>query len=301
MRSVVSFHVYSSHRLPGGAKKLLETTGCGPDVAQVERIQLDENRVDETIAFLFEASDPRIDKVLAIVHSHDEDPIVAPYYEFTEEERQSAPLLMMSQDANENVVGGAIEGTKYDLTTMCPHCGAGVRQASPLYIFYKQLQMVRNHRAIGSARGAILVDGGMVKKLRDHNVTGITGFGEVYARMKKGGRSLVAREQIFFDHTLPPESPNAQFDRSTACPLCRRGGMKTVGGPPWRTVYRRQDLNNIRDFNQSWEWYGRLELNDDPRKIRLPRPITLVTPKVMNIFRDAGVTTFEWTPIFVED
>ena len=29
--------------------------------------------------------------------------------------------------------------------------------------------------------------------------------------------------------------------------------------------------------------------------------MTLVTPKVMNIFREAGVTPFEWTPIFVED
>lgn len=300
MRSVVSFHVYS-HRLPGGAKRLLETTGCGTDVAQVERIELDEKRVDETIAFLFDASDPRIDKVLTIVHSHDEEPIVVPYYEFTEEERQTAPLLVMDQDVNENVVGGAVEGTKYDLATACPNCGTGVRQASPLYIFYKQLQMVRNHRAIGSDRGAILLDGGMVKKLRDANVTGIGGFGEVYARMKNGGRSLVAREQIFIDHTLPPESPNAQFDRSTACHLCGRAGMKTVGGPPWRTVYRRQDLNDTRDFNVSWEWTGTFALDKDPRKNDHPSPATLVTPKVMNIFREAGVTTFEWTPIFVED
>ena len=291
---------FDGSNLPGGAPTILKPAGC--ELAVVELI-------DAVVAgapmihvrLHLDEGDPRIVRVFELLQLHGTEAHTYTFYEFTEEERQAAPLLVMDRDANENVVAGAIEGTKYDLTTACPQCGSGARQASPLYIFYEQLQMVRKHRAIGSSRGAILVDGGMVKKLRDNNVTGIAGFGEVYARMKKGGRSLVAREQIFMNHTLPPEAPSAQLDRSTACPLCRRAGMKGVGGPPWRTVYRRQDLSDIRDFNQSWEWYGEFKKPDDPRKLRVPRPVTLVTPKVMNIFREAGVTTFEWTPIFVED
>lgn len=31
-----------------------------------------------------------------------------------------------------------------------------------------------------------------------------------------------------------------------------------------------------------------------------PSPEVLVTPKVMNIFRDAGVKTFRWTPVGIE-
>jgi hypothetical protein len=250
---------------------------------------------------LFDASDPRIDKVLTIVHSYNEDPTVVPYYEFTEEERQTAPLLMMSPDFDAYVEAGASEGTKYDLTAGCPNCGMGARLEPPLYISRAHLPILRKHRAIGCTNGGILVDGGMVKKLRDNNVTGIAGFGEVYARMKKGGRSLVAREQIFIGHTLPPQAPGSQLNREEACQFCHRGNMSYLQPGPFRTVYRRKDLNDIRDMNLTWEWYGTFRVHEDPRRILVPYRKRLVTPKVMNIFREAGVTTFEWTPIFVED
>jgi hypothetical protein len=33
-----------------------------------------------------------------------------------------------------------------------------------------------------------------------------------------------------------------------------------------------------------------------------PHPVyVLVTPKVMNIFREAGVKTFEWTPVSIDE
>lgn len=38
----------------------------------------------------------------------------------------------------------------------------------------------------------------------------------------------------------------------------------------------------------------------DTIRAYLSDPSVLVTPKVMNIFREAGVTTFEWRPVAIE-
>lgn len=299
MKSIVKFSTFAS-RLPGGTKMFLETTGCGPDVATVETYEGFGSQ-GEMVDLLFEESDERIEKVLALVRQHGETPLVDRYYEFTEEERQSAPLLFMDNEENESVMAGAVEGTTYDLTNACPTCGMGARQTSPLYIFHEALPELRKHRAIGSEEGEILVNRSIAKKLRDNGVTGIASFGDVYARTENGGRSLVARKQIFVDHTLPPAVSKSPLERVNACRTCHRGTAKALLPKPHRTIYRPQDLADIRDMNLSWEWYGQYEIEPNPPKLHLPAPRTLVTPKVMNIFREAGVTTFEWTPIFVEN
>ena len=72
-------------------------------------------------------------------------------------------------------------------------------------------------------------------------------------------------------------------------------------------LYCTADLVGMCDFNLTWEWFGEFgpEYKDpeDMRKNRSERrssPGVLVTPKVMNIFRDAGVTTFQWTPVAID-
>jgi hypothetical protein len=296
MKSMVEFFV-NAHRLPGGAKRFLETTGCAA-VAKVQAGMLCDV-FQELISINLEAGDERIDKIIAMTQPYDEDPIVSRYYDFTEEERQTAPLLVMTRDANEYLSAGAWEGTKYDLTNACPICGTGARQTSALYV-HNDAQRIRKHRAIGGDEGSILVDLGLENKLRAAGVTGVS-FGDVYGRSKPQKRTLLARQQIIVEHSLPPEASNGDLARTNACTKCHRGNMSYAGPGPYRTVYRRQDINDIRDFNLSWEWFGSFEPSSDPSMIKLPMPHTLVTPKVMNIFREAGVTTFEWTPIFIED
>lgn len=293
----ISFH---AGRLPRGAASILEPTGCRSEDAEVVSFTIGDATTIRVYLHL-EEGDPRIGRVFELLQHHGIKSDSYADYEFTEEDRQSAPLLIMSPDFDAYVEAGASEGTRYDLTAICPNCGMGAQLDPPLYISRAHLPILRKHRAIGCTNSGILADGGMVKKLRDNNVTGIAGFGEVYARMKNGGQSLVAREQIFIGHTLPPQAPGSQLDREKACPLCYRGNMSFLQPGPFRTVYRRKDLNDIRDMNLTWEWYGTLRVHEDPRRILVPYRKNLVTPKVMNIFREAGVTTFEWTPIFVED
>jgi hypothetical protein len=42
-------------------------------------------------------------------------------------------------------------------------------------------------------------------------------------------------------------------------------------------------------------------LESDLRESLLSHPWTLITPKVWRVFRDAGVTAFNWLPIRVVD
>ena len=66
-------------------------------------------------------------------------------------------------------------------------------------------------------------------------------------------------------------------------------------------MYREADLRDLDDVNLSWEnlWQG--VLTPERQESTLPAPLLLVTPKVRRIFRDAGVTCFEWIPIRVEE
>jgi hypothetical protein len=199
-----------------------------------------------------------------------------------------------------NVGAGQMYGTKYDMTDACANCAAGARQTSALYIDgdADSLVKVRKHRAIGSWDGEILVDGGMAKKLKDAGVTGIS-FGEVRARLKNKKWSAVAREQILIAHTMPPRrfEPTTSEDKYL-CKVCRRG----VGSTPMES-YRSEDLVGMQDFNLTWEWRGQF-WPKPPKKhhyAKWPSPSVLVTPKVMNIFREAGVKTFNWRPVSIDE
>jgi hypothetical protein len=56
---------------------------------------------------------------------------------------------------------------------------------------------------------------------------------------------------------MPPMAPSASLDRTDECPVCHRGGIKrAVPRRPMRYVYRPEDLVDIKDVNQTWEWFG---------------------------------------------
>ncbi len=297
---LISFH---ASKLPEGAATILEPAGCGPDVANVSDMTIVRVR-SIRVTIRLDEGDERVAKVLALLQQHGvEVGYFYTYTEYSEEDRQSARLLWMIRDINENVSSGLRYGTKYDLSEACPNCKAGARQTSALYVDGDDLRKIRKHRAIGTWDLEILVDGGMVKKLKDAGVTGIS-FGDVRARLKNDKWTSVARDQILIAHTMPPmRGELTADDEESLCKVCRRGGRRDFAKKP----YREEDLVGMQDFNLTWEWFGGFwpEYNDpeDIRKSRgekRPHPTNLVTPKVMNIFRDAGVKTFQWTPVAIE-
>ncbi len=293
---LLSFH---ASKVPGGAATILEPAGCGPDVADVSDMTI--VRVRSICVWIkLDEGDERVAKVLALLQQHG---VEIDYYftrtEYSDEDRQNSRLLRMLPDPNERVLAGLRYGTKYDLSEACPNCKAGARQTSELYINGdRSLPRLRKHRAIGSSDAHILVDGGMVKKLKDAAVTGIS-FGDVRARMKNEKWTSVAREQILIAHTMPPmRGELTAEDEQYLCKVCRRGGRQDFAKKP----YREEDLVGMQDFNLTWEWFGEFRPENKERGFgeHRPSPDVLVTPKVMNIFRDAGVTTFQWTPVAIE-
>ncbi len=288
---------FNALKIPGGAATILDAAGCGPDVAEVFEV-LVLNRISVTVKL--DDGDERIAKLHELLNRYGVEVEASDYVEYSNEDLQSAPLLWMSPDINENVTSGLIEGTKYDMTDACANCATGARQTSALYIdgYDETLAKVRKHRAIGSFDGDILVDGGMAKKLKDAGVTGIS-FGEVRARLPSKKWRMLAREQILITHTMPPRrfEPTTSEDKYL-CKVCRRG----VGSTPMKS-YRSEDLVGMQDFNLTWEWRGQFwpKPKEKHAYAKWPSPSTLVTPKVMNIFREAGVTTFKWTPLFLDE
>ena len=284
--------------IPGGAATILEPTACGPDVASVRnapvlgqifvRIELDEG-------------DERVAKVFALLQQHSVEFESFTFTEYSEDDRQHAPLVRIMIDAYESAWAGLRHGTKFDLTNACTNCHAGARQTSALYIDGDDLAKVRKHRAIGAVGavgGEVLVDGGMAKKLKDAGVTGIS-FGDVRARLKKEKWTSVARDQILIEHVMPPmRSELTDEDKKYLCPVCRRGGRSIFPKKP----YLAEDLVGTQDFNLTWEWFGEFWPENKERGFgaKWPSPYVLVTPKVMNIFREAGVKTFDWTPVGIE-
>jgi hypothetical protein len=280
--------------VPGGVATILEPAGCGSDVADVNDVPI-LNQI--FVHVKLEEHDQRVAKLLAQLKQYGVEFDSHTYTEYSEEDCQNARLLWMSPDVNIRIHAGFSLGTKYDMTNACPNCETGAKQTSPLYMKHKDMAKLRKHRAIASLWKHILVDGGMRKKLIDAGITGIS-FGDVRARHENGKWSEVARDQILIEHTMPPmRGELTEKDEQYLCKVCRRGGRITWPPKP----YREEDLVGMRDFNLTWEWFGEFRTADHRFGILRSNPDVLVTPKVMNIFREAGVKTFDWRPVAIEE
>jgi len=242
--------------------------------------------------------DERVSKVFALLQQYGVEVHTYTSIEYSNEDLQNARLLWVWPSSfDDEIHAGLALGTEFDLTHACPNCGTGAKQTSPLYVDHEYLPKIRKHRAIKSMDDDILVDGGMVKKLKDAKVTGIS-FGDVRARHENMKWSMVAREQILIEHTMPPmRGELTANDEEYLCKVCRRGGRMVYPKKP----YREEDLVGMQDFNRTWEWFGIFGPADQTHRLRRSHPRVLVTPKVMNIFREAGVKTFDWIPVGIEE
>jgi len=288
---------FRAENMPGEGATILEATGCGSDVATTDiytafgprKVEVDV-KLDET--------DPRVAKLLALLSQHGVEVESHLYDEYSEEDRQQARLLVVGPVRyGEEVTIAPWAGTKYDLTTECPNCETGAKQKSPAYISYFNKKILRKHRALLASYYSLIVDGGMRKKLVDAGVTGIS-FGDVRMRLENDKWSEVARDQVFATHTFPPMRVELTPEiEKQICMVCRRGGWQGLADPP----YREEDLVGMQDFNLTWEWFGEFQPENraKDRPVSNAYPRLLVTPKVMNIFREAGVKAFRWTPVNV--
>lgn len=289
---------FDSKSIPGGAQAVLGPAGCGPDVATVEDVPVLRQVV---VHVTLEASDPRLPHLLRLLEQHGASWLDLRWDRYTDEELGRAQLILMEHQNEYTIFGGPRMGTQYDLSDACPACGAGARQTSPMMIDGEDLPRLEGLRVASTPYSDILVDEAMAEQLEDMGVTGLS-FRSVYAVMENKRQVKLRWRQLCARHVLPPISPRSTgVERRGACPSCGRSGFCPKMDDPARVAYRSQDLDGAEDVNSTWEWFGDWDFNGDVSDALFPYPWVLVTPKLWRVFRDAGVTSFNWLAIRVDD
>ncbi len=302
MRTIIRIH-FEGDTLPI-VQQRLRTADCGPDVATMEDVPVLRQVFAEVT---LEQTDPRVGVLLARLKKDDISWMEWHEDRFTEEELEAAALLLMQPNRGCEVDGGVEWGTTFDLTGACPSCATGCQQSSALFIDGEDIPKLEGHRAGHTYFWHILVDEGLAAALEDGGVTGLS-FRSVYGVMKDKRQVKLRWKQLCADHVLPRMSPSTtgiarpvQSPRLRPCEVCKRNGFVTTPEAPTRVVYRAADLRGALDVNQTWENYWSANIDGDFREAVLSRPWTVVTPRVYRIFREAGVKSFDWHPIRVED
>src|SRR5262249_45806621 len=226
MRTVVRIR-FDSKDIPGGAQAILGPAGCGPDVATVEDVPV-LRQVEVWVTL--EATDPRLPILRRLLKQHGkEDPLEGQTDEYTEEELDSARLLVMSPYREVQVYGGVELGMTYDLSGACPACGTGARQTSAVFVDGKELAKLEGHRAGGTSFFHMLVDERLAEDLENVGATGVS-FRSVYARMPDKRQVKLRWRQLCAARTLPPMSPRTTgLTRERPCQVCWRNGYFDSG------------------------------------------------------------------------
>jgi len=298
MKSKIRLH-FDGKDVPGREQTVLEPAGCGPDVAKVEDIPvLKKVFVDVRL----DVDDTRLPLLQKLLLAYKVDWSEDRWDEYTDEEYEAAPLIRVTSTNEVSVIGGPRFDTEYDLSSACPACGAGMRQTGAYVLdgtYGESVAKLAQFRAVDSY-GEILVDESLAKTLEDAGLSGLS-FRSVYARQEDFQKVKLRWRQMWASHTLPPMSPRSTgIVRDKVCKSCGRSKFETTS--PERFVYRAQDLVGAQDVNWMWEHFGFVRWSGDLTTAVVWQPDFLVTPKVWRIFRDAGVTGFQWLPIrVVED
>ncbi|MDC3953144.1 hypothetical protein [Polyangium jinanense] len=286
--------------VPGREQIVLEPAGCGPDVARVSDIEW-QGRLSVFVYVTLNVDDPRLALLQKLLLAYKVDWSEERWDEYTDEDFDAARLILARPLIEIDVNGGPRFGTDYDLSSACPACGAGMRQTSAFVIdgaYPEEIGKLEKSPAVASNE-EILVNERLAEVLEGTGLSGLS-FRSVYVLQKDKRQTKLPWRQMWASHTLPPMSPRStgvSWDR--ACKTCGRSKLERSSPGPLRVAYRAQDLVGAQDVNRMWERFGHVQWNGDLKTAVLGQPFFLVTPKVWRIFRDAGVTGFQWIPIRV--
>lgn len=345
MRREVNIY-FGDDGYPGGAQAILDATGCGPDVAIIEKLmppRKKEPLSDEQVRMLYEmimmfratgpadaielvddeeppasstpSTPPRLECVTVTLDANDERLRVLldilskhnitwrdwrrDYY--TEEELESARLIIMAPLPERTIFGGPRVGTLYDLKDACRACGAGARQTSALMIDAEDVRNLEGLRVASTFYCDTIVDERLAEELECADAKGLS-FRSIYAVMKGGRQTKLRWRQLCAARSLPRMSPRSTGVKPyRPCSSCDRSGHAGSSSDPPRLAYRARDVADIDDVMTTWEWFGDVKFNGDVSEALFAYPWFLLSPKVMRILREAGAPAFEWLPIRVVD
>ena len=277
---------------------MLERAGCGSDVATIEDIPVLRQVV---VWVTLENEDPRVLRLLGLLQVQGASWLTVHEDRFTEAEMRGARLLVMQSNGECEIDGGVEWGTTYDLAKGCPACGTGAPQTSALLLNGEQIARLEGQHAAATYHWHHLVDERIATELTRIGATGLE-LRSVYGVTPDQRQTKLRWKQMIASRVLPPmSSKTTGLIRERACVVCGRNGYFTnVHHEPPRFVYHEADLREIPDVSVSWENVGYAILERELRESLLSKPWMLVSPRVRQVFVDAGVTCFDWTPIRVE-
>jgi hypothetical protein len=174
-------------------------------------------------------------------------------YVFTKAELDAAQLLSLTVNRAPLLGGGVEDGTQYDFSTGCNHCGTGSVQTSPLLV---QKSAVRQTTGI---RNTVFGDVVMSTRLADALVAaGVQGIrlGEVHSG--RTGEALALR-QLYATAELPPWSRHTKGGEvgDKQCRVCRRDGYFDSMKNPLLVAYETSEveLEAFPDLMRTWEHF----------------------------------------------
>jgi hypothetical protein len=231
------------------------------------------------------------------------------YDGFTEEELDAAPRLIVCLPIHPPLVilGGADQGTRYDLSQGCPACGAGSPQVGPLFIWDDEVRHLAGQRIAKTATGDIIVSDKVADSLGALGTSGLD-LRSVHTIESKTKRDIeLPWRQLSAKKTAPqrlPRSSGLYFWGDKQCQVCKRESFSRGNEAPLRLYYRASDIAQLDDVSETWEVYCETHLGssvDDAPLIG--RPWLLVTPRVMRAMQSVGFTKdhCEFIPIRVVD
>jgi hypothetical protein len=227
-------------------------------------------------------------------------------YVFTETEVESAPLLCLTINRAPLLGGGVEDGTQFDLSTGCPHCGTGSVQSSPLFVPKSAVRQTSGLRQ--TVFGDTVASERIADALVAEGVRGIR-LGEVLSA--RTGEPLALR-QLFATEELPPWSARTTGGEvgDKRCRLCKRDGHFDSMKNPLLLAYERSEVNPeaLPDLVRTWEYFDyswaseeRLrEVGYPPAKalhVRLANPMLICKQELRAVFAHYRVPGLRFEPV----
>ena len=267
--------------------KLFSDTGCqamapaGPNFLNFYSVDLDE-------------SDPRLQRFQEALSNSRIEWLQRRDHIFTAVELEAAPLLCLMVLSVERGPIGAEYGTEFDLSGACPQCGTGAVQTSPLYL--KPYETPKRRAIFQTYDHTKVVSTELAQALTEARVTGLE------LRRARSYRTLADLPwfQLIAETELPPMSPSSEgILRENPCPTCGRDGYFGNLWEPAEIEYLSSQvaLDTLPDVAHTYECFGNSMLRVPFTRSIFARPLLLVKPKVLRVFREQKVRKVKFIPV----
>lgn len=294
MRTIVTVS-FDGRDTPAGEESILEAAGCDES-----EVRINEVLKRRWVRVALHEDDARLNSLRSALASHGIEWSERVDDIYARAELLAAHLNLVIPNREYEVDGGPEFGTTYDLSQGCPRCGTGAPQTSPLIVSGEEVVGLRDLIAAQTFYRHIIVRENVARDLVAAEVTGVE-LRKVFESCGHTQRKLPFN-QICAQRTMPPMSPRTTgLIRENVCSACRRNGYFQTTASPTRPVYRAEDIRGAQDVNATWECFGYSILKPDVRDSVIAQPLLVISPKVLKIFMDHGITAFDYYPIRIDD